>query len=104
MWPRPATSPPKIPMRMGGQPTHNRTRTIRMRVPLTVADSIDRAAWVYPERVGIIDEPSPPGGGLGALTYRRVAELAAAQAAGLDERGIGVGERVAVVSQNAARL
>ncbi len=75
-----------------------------MRVPLTVADSIERAASVYPDRVGIIDEPSPPGGGLGALTYRRVAELAAAQAAGLDERGIGFGERVAVVSQNSARL
>ncbi|MGI8664152.1 MAG: AMP-binding protein [Acidimicrobiales bacterium] len=75
-----------------------------MRVPLTVADHLDRAATVYPNRVGIVDEPAPPGGGLGTLTYRRVAELAAAQAAALDERGVAHGDRVAVVSQNAARL
>src|SRR4051812_5577864 len=75
-----------------------------MRVPLTVADQIERAALVYPDRIGIVDEPDPPGGGLGALTYGRVAELARAQAAALDERGIGFGERVCVVSQNSARL
>lgn len=75
-----------------------------MRVPLTVADQIERAALVYPDRIGIVDEPDPPGGGLGALTYGRVAELARAQAAALDERGVGFGERVCVVSQNSARL
>jgi fatty-acyl-CoA synthase len=75
-----------------------------MRVPLTVADHIDRAALVYPERIGLIDEPDAPGGGLGSITYGRIAELARAQARGLDERGIGAGERIAVVSQNAARL
>src|SRR3954466_4199806 len=75
-----------------------------MKVPLTVADSIERAEQVYPDRVGVVDEPDPPGGGLGTLTYRRMAEPARAQAAGLDERGIGEGERVAIVSQNAARL
>src|SRR3954465_2409344 len=75
-----------------------------MRVPLTVADHIERAALVYPERVGIVDEPDPPGGGLGTLTYGRVAELARAQAAALDERGIGEGERVCIVSHNSARL
>ena len=75
-----------------------------MRVPLTVADSIERAELVYPDRVAVVDEPDPPGGGLGTLTYRRMAELARAQAAALDERGIAQGERVAIVSQNAARL
>src|SRR3954470_9706877 len=75
-----------------------------MRVPLTVADQIERAALVYPDRIGIVDEPDPPGGGLGTLTYRRVAELARAQAAALDERGIGAGERVCLVSHNNARL
>src|SRR5579885_3546155 len=75
-----------------------------MRVPLTVADQLDRAELVYPDRIGVVDEPDAPGGGLGALTYRRIAELARAQAAALDERGLGVGERVAIVSQNAARL
>ena len=75
-----------------------------MRVPLTVADQLERAALVFPDRIGVIDEPDPPGGGLGTLTYGRVAELARAQAAALDERGIGVGERVCVVSHNSARL
>jgi len=75
-----------------------------MRTPLTIGGHLDRAALVYGDRVGIVDEPSPPGGGLGRLTYRRVRELARAQAAGLDERGIGVGERVAVLSQNSGRL
>jgi acyl-CoA synthetase (AMP-forming)/AMP-acid ligase II len=75
-----------------------------MHVPLTVADHIERAALVYPDRVGVVDEPDAPGGGLGTLTYGRIAELARAQAAALDERGIGEGERVAIVSQNAARL
>ncbi|MEY2446920.1 MAG: hypothetical protein QOH79_396 [Acidimicrobiaceae bacterium] len=75
-----------------------------MRVPLTIADQLDRAALVYPERVGVVDEPDPPGGGLGTLTYGRIAELARAQAAALDERGIGAGERVCIVSHNSARL
>ena len=80
-----------------------------MRVPLTIADQIERAELIYPDRVGIVDEPdgATPGAcqeSLGTLTYRRIAELARAQAAALDERGIGEGERVAVVSQNSARL
>src|SRR4029453_8338335 len=49
-------------------------------------------------------EPDPPGGGLGNLTYKRVGELARAQASALDEMGIAPGERVAIVSQNSARL
>src|SRR5262245_45093476 len=75
-----------------------------MFTPLTTRDFIDRAATVYPERTGIRDEPDQPAPSLGNLSYRRVAELAAAQAAALDELGIGMGERVAIVSQNAARL
>src|SRR6476620_4682888 len=80
-----------------------------MRVPLTVADQIERAELIYPDRIGIVDEPAGATAGacqesLGALTYGRVAELARAQAAALDERGIGEGERVAIVSQNSARL
>jgi acyl-CoA synthetase (AMP-forming)/AMP-acid ligase II len=81
-----------------------RNSVLAMRVPLTAADHLHRAALVYPERVGVVDEPDPPGGGLGTLTYRRIAELARAQAAALDERGMGRGERVAIVSQNSARL
>ena len=82
-----------------------------MFVPLSVLDFIDRAAQVYGERVGVVDEPDQPaaplvsqaGGGTG-LTYREVHDLAARMAARLDELGIGVGERVAMVSHNSARL
>ena len=75
-----------------------------MRTPLTIGGHLDRAALVYGERVGLIDEPDAPGGGLGRLTYAAMREKAQAQAAGLDERGIGRGERVAVLSQNSGRL
>ncbi|HET9607967.1 MAG TPA: AMP-binding protein [Acidimicrobiales bacterium] len=75
-----------------------------MRVPLTIADHLERAALVYPERVGIVDEPDQPAAGWGELTYARVADLARGQAAALDALGVGRGERVAIVSQNAARL
>jgi acyl-CoA synthetase (AMP-forming)/AMP-acid ligase II len=75
-----------------------------MRVPLTIADHLARAALVYPDRVGVIDEPDQPASPWGELTYGRVAELARAQAAALDELGIARGERVAIVSHNAARL
>jgi acyl-CoA synthetase (AMP-forming)/AMP-acid ligase II len=75
-----------------------------MRVPLTIADHLERAVATYGDRIGVIDEPDPPGGGLGDITYRRLGELATAQAAALDELGIGRGERVAILSQNAGRL
>jgi acyl-CoA synthetase (AMP-forming)/AMP-acid ligase II len=75
-----------------------------MKVPLTVNDFLDRAALVYGERTGVIDEPDEPAAPLGELTYGRVRELARAQAAALDHLGVGVGERVAIVSPNAARL
>src|SRR5437868_696877 len=75
-----------------------------MIVPLTIADFLARAERVYPARTGIVDEPTQPAAPLTGLTYRRVAELARAQAAGLDALGVGMGERVAIVSQNAARL
>jgi fatty-acyl-CoA synthase len=75
-----------------------------MRVPLTIADFLDRAALVYPDRIGVVDEPDQPAASWGELTNRRMAELARAQAAALDGLGIGRGQRVAVVSHNAARL
>jgi acyl-CoA synthetase (AMP-forming)/AMP-acid ligase II len=75
-----------------------------VRVPLTIRDHLDRAAALYPDRTAVVDEPNAPGGGLGDITYGRVAELAAAQAAALDELGLDRGERVAIVSQNAARF
>jgi len=75
-----------------------------MKVALTVNDFIRRAELVYGDRIGLIDEPDQPAPSWGELTYKRVAELARAQAAGLDRLGIGQGERVAIVSQNSARL
>jgi acyl-CoA synthetase (AMP-forming)/AMP-acid ligase II len=74
-----------------------------MRVPLTVRDFLDRAEQAYPERVGIIDEPGTRDS-LGEVTWGEVARRARAYGAGLDALGIAPGERVAVVSHNAARL
>jgi len=75
-----------------------------MKVPFTVSDFLYRAENVYPDRVALADEPEAPGGGLGEITYARFGELVRAQAAKLDQLGIGHGERVAMVSQNAGRL
>jgi fatty-acyl-CoA synthase len=73
-------------------------------VPFSVSDFIERAVQVYGERVGIVDEPDQPAPSLGDLTYRQVGDLARRQAAYLDQIGVGAGDRVAVVSQNSARL
>ncbi|GGL38078.1 AMP-binding protein [Phycicoccus endophyticus] len=75
-----------------------------MLVPMTVCDFIDRARTVYGDRVGVVDEPDQVAAPLPDLTYADVAALARRQAARLDELGIGVGERVAIVSHNAARM
>jgi len=81
-----------------------------MFVPFSVSDFLDRATTVYGQRTGVLDEPDQPAAPLsgaaggGTLTYAELAGLAARQAARLDELGIGVGERVAVVSHNSARL
>jgi len=75
-----------------------------MIVPLTVGDFLDRAALVYGERVAVVDEPSPPGGGLGRFTYARFGEMARSLAAALDDLEVGHNERVAIVSPNAARF
>src|SRR4029450_9226217 len=47
-----------------------------MRVPLTIADFLERAALVYPDRIGVVDEPDQPAESWGELTYGRVNELA----------------------------
>jgi acyl-CoA synthetase (AMP-forming)/AMP-acid ligase II len=75
-----------------------------VKVPLSVVDFLRRAEEVYASRVGVVDEPNQPAASWGRLTYGEVAQRARAQAAALDELGVGVGERVAVVSQNSARL
>ncbi len=72
--------------------------------PLTVRDFLDRAETVYPDRIAVVDEPDQPAPSLGSITYRELATLARAQAAQLDHLGVPVGGRVAVISQNSARL
>lgn len=75
-----------------------------MKVPFTISDFLYRAEHVYPDRIAVVDEPDVPGGGLGEVSYERFGSLVKAQAAKLDELGIAHGERVAMVSQNSARL
>jgi len=72
--------------------------------PLTIRDFLDRAVTVYPDRVAVVDEPDQTAPSWGELTYAQFGRLAAAQAAVLDELGVPVGGRVAIVSQNSARL
>ncbi len=75
-----------------------------MIVPFSISDFLDRAVAVYGDRVGVVDEPDQPAPSLGDLTYAELDSLARRQAARLDALGIGVGDRVAVVSHNSARL
>ena len=72
--------------------------------PLTVSDFLDRAELVYPDRIGVVDEPDQPAPSWGEVTYRELARRARAQAATLDRLGVPVGGRVAIVSHNSARL
>jgi fatty-acyl-CoA synthase len=72
--------------------------------PLNVKDFLDRAELVYPDRVGVIDEPLQLAPSLGEVSYRRFAGMARHQAAWLDQLGVPVGGRVAIVSHNAARM
>ena len=71
---------------------------------LTVNDFLRRAELVYPNREAIIDEPAQPAESWGTITYAEMAKRARAQAAALDAMGVGVGDRVAIVSHNSARL
>lgn len=73
-------------------------------MPFCVTDFLDRARVVYGERMGVLDEPDQTAPSLGDLSYAEVAALAVRQAARLDELGLGVGDRVAIVSHNSARL
>src|SRR5262245_50717228 len=75
-----------------------------MRVPLTTEDFLYRAGVVYPDRLGLVDEPAQPAESLGERSYGQLVSRARAIQTGLDELGIGAGERVAVVSHNSGRL
>jgi len=75
-----------------------------MHVPLTITDFLARAETVYPHREAVVDEPDPPGGGLGRVTYADLAAKARSLAVLLDGLGVEAGARVAIMSPNAARF
>jgi fatty-acyl-CoA synthase len=74
-----------------------------MRVPLATSDFCYRAATVHADRPAVVDEPDFPGA-LGHLTYRELLERCAGMTRALDRMGVTAGERVAVISPNAAKL
>ena len=74
-----------------------------MKVPFTVADFLNRAVAVYGDRVGVVDEPGVVGS-LGALTYAEMGSRVRGMARRLEDMGIGVGDRVAIVSPNSAKF
>ncbi|MDQ1428291.1 MAG: hypothetical protein QOK39_1767 [Acidimicrobiaceae bacterium] len=74
-----------------------------MRLPLTVDHFLSRAALVYGDRSAVVDEPDTAGS-FGTLTYRELAARAKGMASTLDEMGVAHGDRVAIVSPNAARM
>jgi fatty-acyl-CoA synthase len=74
-----------------------------MKVPLTIGDYLSRAAAVYGHRTAVFDEPDAVGS-LSALTYRELESRARGMALALDAMGVDHGERVALVSPNAAKF
>jgi len=75
-----------------------------MIVPLTLLDFIRRAEQVYADRVGFVDEPAQPAAPLADLTFARVAAMARGQALAWENLGLDFGDRVAIVTPNAARM
>jgi fatty-acyl-CoA synthase len=74
-----------------------------MKVQLTIGDYLSRAAAVYGHRTAVFDEPGAVGS-VGALTYRELESRARGMALALDAMGVGQGERVGLVSPNAAKF
>ncbi len=74
-----------------------------MKVPLTIGDYLRRGAAVYGHRTAVFDEPGTAGS-LGSLSYAELESRARGMALALDEMGVPHGERVAIVSPNAARF
>ncbi len=75
-----------------------------MKVPLTVNDFLDRGVAVYPDRVAIVDEPDQPAPSLGDITYAELGDIRRQMGVAMDELGLPMGARVAMVSHNSARL
>jgi fatty-acyl-CoA synthase len=75
-----------------------------MQVPLTVADFLARGETAFAQSVAVVDEPVQPAPPVLTSSYRELGARVRAWQAGLDALGVGVGERVAVVSHNCARV
>lgn len=74
-----------------------------MKIDMNVKDFLDRAAFVFPDRLALVDEPEVPGG-LGRITYREVYRRALGMAKAFDDMGVEQGERVALVSPNSGKF
>jgi fatty-acyl-CoA synthase len=74
-----------------------------MNVPLNTADFCHRARTVHPHRVGAVDEPGFAGS-LGTLTYGELLLRCDGMIGALVRMGIAAGDRVAIISPNAAKL
>ncbi len=74
-----------------------------MKVPLTIGDFLRRGAAVYGQRPAVFDEPDVTGS-LGTVSYGELESRARGMAIALDNLGVASGERVAIVSPNAARF
>src|SRR5256714_11941482 len=74
-----------------------------MKVALTVGDFLQRGALVYGDRVAVVDEPGTPGS-LGWLTYQQLHIRARGMALALERMDVSQGERVAIISPNAAKF
>jgi acyl-CoA synthetase (AMP-forming)/AMP-acid ligase II len=74
-----------------------------MKVPLTVGDFLERAALVHGDRVALVDEPEAPGS-LGRMSYAQLHRRALGMAAALEGMGVGLGERVALITPNSGKF
>ena len=75
-----------------------------METPLVINDFLARAEVAYAERVAVVDEAEQPAESLGELTWAEFAERSRGHAAWLDYLRVPVGGRVAIISQNSARM
>src|SRR5262245_58463118 len=66
-----------------------------VKVSFSVGDFLDRAAFAYGDRIGVVDEPSVSGS-LGSLTYSQMERRVRGMGRALENMGIGVGDRVAI--------
>lgn len=74
-----------------------------MKVAMNVGDFLRRAAEVFPDRTALVDEPGVQGT-LGRQSYHQIQRRSMGMAKTFEEMGVGVGERVALLSPNAGKF